>query len=204
VKLWFAILALSAACAPSPPASSQPGASPIVEVTPRASSSEPSPVAPAVLDAPKMQATPAVSGWLSLTKGAQPVIGGRMLQSDTMAKFFGQDWRALKGRRFRVYGEIHDHQCDPRAQCLVEGVIPIVRNVTSIELCQGCAAAPTDVKAVACTPDKAGCAAICERHGELCRSRVGSNAKHMQRCDSQIADCREGCQRYGDPDPHCQ
>lgn len=201
VKLWIPVLALTVACGPSP--SSQPDASATVDVA-RAIGAGGVLGASGTADATGVGSNDGVvSGWLSLTKGAQPVIGGRMLGSDTMAKFFGKDWRDLKGRRFRVYGEKHDHKCDPGAQCMLGGVIPGMRNVTHVELCQGCATLPANVKAVECTPDKAGCVAICEYRGELCRNEVASNAEHIRRCDSQVVGCRKGCQLHGTLDPDC-
>ena len=155
---------------------------------------------------PAPKAPAAASGLLSLTKGGQPVIGGRMLNSDTMAKFFGEDWRNLEGRRFRVYGESRDHACGPRAQCLTSGVIPLVRNVVSIELCEGCNKTPAGVRAVKCPvseDDKRGCLAICDDRGETCRNRVAGNPAHTQRCDSQLGGCRKGCLLHGEPDPYC-
>lgn len=192
MKNWLPCLALCGGCAGSP-ASSDPSET-IAPTPPSSSVDSHAPVA----------AKPAFSGWLHLTKGAQPLIGGRLLASETMVTFFGEDWRDLKGRRFRVFGRKHDHECDPDAQCMTDGVIPTVRDVTSVELCRGCQPAPPHVKTVTCEKDTEGCFAICDRRGAECRERVAGNERHLERCGSQHSDCREGCQLHGEPDPYCR
>lgn len=192
-RLGVAVVVL-AGCGSSSVTPSRAREEPRVAATPTASSS------PSETPAPE----PAVEGWLFLTKGAQPLIGGRLLSSDTMARHFGDDWRKLRDRRFRVYGDLHDHRCEPDAQCMQDGVIPSVRNVTGIELCRGCKPAPPHVTPVDCEKDVPGCLALCDSRGALCRDRSAGKERHVERCDSQHRDCREGCRMHGEPDPYCR
>jgi hypothetical protein len=146
-----------------------------------------------------------IVGTLSLTKGAQPVIAGRMLSSDDLAKHFGDTWRRLVGRRFRARGEKHDHQCEPDAQCMQDGVIPLLREVVSIELCRGCMN-PAGVAAVDClvTDDEVtACIAVCKEASDACDAGAKRDRGRLRRCGSRWVGCRSSCKQHADPDPLC-
>jgi hypothetical protein len=77
-----------------------------------------------------------VTGKLGTTKGAQPTVGGRILRREEVKKLLGDNWREQVGKKVRAKGRAYEHKCDPREQCLTEGVIPFLVDLSSLELCE--------------------------------------------------------------------
>ncbi len=140
------------------------------------------------------------AGRLNLTKGAQPLIAGRMLGSDEMQARFGDDWRDLSGRRFLIQAKKHDHHCDPRAQCMMGGVIPLWQDIRSIELCASCRKAPKGMSTVSCPIDdtqRAQCRHVCDTKLELCKTDAPSDGAQ---CTGTHEKCRQSCEQFADPE----
>lgn len=193
-----ALLLVLVGCAPAPQPT-EPPANPTVQVT------APPPAEPAAPEPPPAPTSPAedeIIGSLALTKGAQPVIAGRMLPSDAMAERFGDDWRKLVDRRFRVRGETHDHTCDPRAQCLTGGVIPLMRNIRSIDQCKSCDGTG-DVDCPISEEERDACLAQCNAESSRCDAGAKGDRGRLKRCGSKRVGCRSACKRFGEPNPWC-
>ena len=197
--MWPAAMVLCT-CGPAPPPTPEPIPAATIEVAP------PEPRAADITEpAAEPKSVDTIVGTLSLTKGAQPVIAGRMLSSDDVAKHFGDKWRSLVGKRFRARGEKYDYQCEPDAQCMQDGVIPLLREVVSIELCRGCMN-PAGVASVDCPVTEvevSACVAVCKEASDACDAGANRDRGRLRRCGSKWVGCRSMCEQYADPNPLC-
>jgi hypothetical protein len=77
-------------------------------------------------------------GTLKLTKGRQPLVDGVLLPRAAFDERFGPEWRhEVVGKRVRLEGRRRDHHCEPHAQCMIDGVIPLLEDIVAIDLCRG-------------------------------------------------------------------
>ncbi|WP_438000785.1 hypothetical protein WMF26_14180 [Sorangium sp. So ce185] len=139
-------------------------------------------------------------GTLELTKGAQPLIAGRILSREDAERWLGPDWRSLTGQRVRVMAVLRDHVCEPHAQCMTGGRIPLLEQVASVEVCSGAeAAGRTDVVDCAPSPAQAArCEAECRSLSDGCDQRAGDRGA-LRRCGCAKISCERGCEETGEP-----
>ncbi|WP_437736513.1 hypothetical protein [Sorangium sp. So ce1335] len=143
-------------------------------------------------------------GALELTKGAQPMIAGRIMAREDAERWLGPDWRALRGQRVRVVAVLRDHVCEPHAQCLSGGRIPLLEQVASVELCaaagpggrpDGADCAPSPAQVARCEADCRSLGAGCGRDGDR-----GA----LRRCGCAKVACYQGCRETGEPSFACR
>jgi hypothetical protein len=209
VRLWCAMsvgaLALAACQSSGAPAQQTP---PVVALAPVGSATAPVDAAPSPVAEPTPEAKPGpdvLIGTLLATKGKQVELGGHLLSIDALRKRFGDDWRAqVLGRRLRVIGTKTVYACDPREQCLIQGVIPMLQDVTAIDLCESSRPLPAaSGPAVACPPceaDVRDCLAQCERQSDECSASSGSKGGGMGagQCGCARATCEQGCREHAE------
>ncbi|WP_437727230.1 hypothetical protein [Sorangium sp. So ce861] len=204
-------------CAESAPAAPAGGArvastaraAPVASTAPAASSAPAGtlPASPPVEKERPGEASPLERwvGTLELTKGAQPLIGGRILSREDAERWLGPDWRSLAGQRVRVTAVLRDHVCEPHAQCLTGGRIPLLEQVASVEVCSGAeAAGRTDV--VDCAPSPAQvarCEAECHSLSDGCDRHAGDRGA-LRRCGCAKISCERGCEETGEPHFSCR
>ncbi|WP_437691890.1 hypothetical protein [Sorangium sp. So ce176] len=143
-------------------------------------------------------------GVLELTKGAQPMIAGRIMPREDAERWLGPDWRALRGQRVRVLAVLRDHVCEPHAQCLSGGRIPLLEQVASVDLCSG--AGPAGPDRVDCAPSPAQiarCNADCDSLGADCDQRADDRGA-LRRCGCARVACEQGCEETGEPSFACR
>ncbi|WP_437959564.1 hypothetical protein WME76_07835 [Sorangium sp. So ce119] len=143
-------------------------------------------------------------GALELTKGAQPMIAGRIMSREDAERWLGPDWRALRGQRVRVLAVLRDHVCEPHAQCLSGGRIPLLEQVASVDLCSG--AGPAVPDRVDCAPSPAQiarCNADCRSLGADCDQRADDRGA-LRRCGCARVACEQGCGETGEPSFTCR
>ncbi|WP_437489923.1 hypothetical protein WME75_11730 [Sorangium sp. So ce1014] len=175
-------------------ASAAPAASSAPAVTP--------PASPPVENERPGEASPRERwvGTLTLTKGEQPLIAGRMMSREDAERWLGPGWRALEGQRVRVMAVLRDHVCEPHAQCMTGGRIPLLEQVASIELCSGGDAAGRQ-EVVDCTPSPAQlarCEAECRGLSDDCDQRAGDRGA-LRRCGCAKISCEQRCRETGEP-----
>ncbi|WP_437985881.1 hypothetical protein [Sorangium sp. So ce117] len=182
------------AAAPAPAASAAPAGTP--------------PASPPTAGAPSGDA-PARERWvgtLELTKGSQPLIAGRMLSSEDAERWLGPEWRALTGQRVRVLAVLRDHVCEPHAQCMIGGIIPLLEQVASVELCSG-AGSSGSAAVVDCAPSpaqKERCQDECRTLSEDCGRRADGDRGGLRRCGCAKVTCEHGCEETGEPAFTCR
>lgn len=138
-------------------------------------------------------------GTLTLTKGEQPLVAGRMMSREDAERWLGPSFRELSGQRVRVTAVLRDHVCEPHAQCMTGGRIPLLEDVASIELCSGGDAAGRPE--VDCTPSPAQlarCEAECRGLSDDCDRRAGDRGA-LRRCGCAKISCEQGCRETGEP-----
>ncbi|WP_438028690.1 hypothetical protein [Sorangium sp. So ce233] len=143
-------------------------------------------------------------GTLELTKGAQPMIAGRILSREDAERWLGPDWRALSGQRVRVLAVLRDHVCEPHAQCLSGGRIPLLEQVASVDLCSGDGPAGPD--RVDCAPSPAQiarCNDDCHSLSDDCNQRADDRGA-LRRCGCARVACEQGCGETGEPSFACR
>ncbi|WP_437940617.1 hypothetical protein [Sorangium sp. So ce341] len=195
-------------CAESAPAAASPAAR--VVSPPPAASARPaggaSEAAPAERERPGETAPrERWVGTLALTKGAQPIIAGRILSREDAERWLGPDWRALAGQRVRVLAVLRDHVCEPHAQCLTGGRIPLLEQVASVELCSGAGSAGRP-GLIDCAPSPAqiaGCEAECGGLSDGCDERAGDRGA-LRRCGCAKVTCEQGCRETGEASFACR
>ncbi|XXX80367.1 hypothetical protein WMF30_16510 [Sorangium sp. So ce134] len=144
-------------------------------------------------------------GTLTLTKGAQPIIAGRILSREDAERWLGPDWPALAGQRVRVLAALRDHVCEPHAQCLTGGRIPLLEQVASVELCSGAGSAGRP-DLIDCAPSPAQiarCEAECGDLSDGCDERAGDRGA-LRRCGCAKVTCEQGCRKAGEADFACR
>lgn len=182
----------------------------------RAESGEPAAsvtVAPAP-DASLLQTTPEsdasspagvdeIIGTLGTSKGFAS-LGGVLLRGDEVQALLGQDWRSLVGRRVRARGRRHDYRCGPHEQCLINGVIPLLTDLVSLELCQS--GVSGEAGGVDCPVSDAElnlCLASCKRQSDDCDKSAKSaksakgNRADLRRCGCAWISCKSECKNKG-------
>ncbi|WP_437758632.1 hypothetical protein [Sorangium sp. So ce1389] len=145
-------------------------------------------------------------GTLELTKGAQPMIAGRIMSREDAERWLGPDWRALRGQRVRVLGVLRDHVCEPHAQCLQGGRIPLLEQVASVDLCSGPGPAGR-AERVDCAPSpaqSARCKAECGSLGDSCDQQGAGDRGALRRCGCARVTCEQGCEESGEPSFACR
>jgi hypothetical protein len=130
---------------------------------------------------------------LGFTKGNQPTVGERILRAAEVRQFLGDDWTRWRGRRVRARGRLVDHHCDPRAQCLLGGVIPLLEDLSSLELCRS-GAGDQEPGAVRC-PAGPDCFDECQEQKDECVATTPKSELH--RCGCAHAHCSEECRKHG-------
>ncbi|MEM7038445.1 MAG: hypothetical protein AAF570_15785 [Bacteroidota bacterium] len=74
-----------------------------------------------------------ITGKLTTTKGAQPMIDGIMLNLDFVreegAKTWKPEFEKLKGKKVELKGDVWRHHCGPHEQCLQQGYIDSFRSL---------------------------------------------------------------------------
>ncbi|WP_437682219.1 hypothetical protein [Sorangium sp. So ce131] len=199
-------------CAASPPATAP------VPAPPPAAPAVPAPPASAAPGGTPHGAPPAERGspddgiqrerWvgtLELTKGEQPMIAGRLMSREDAERVLGPDWRALRGRRVRVLASLRDHVCEPEAQCLTGGRIPLLENVASIELCSP-ADSTVQPAGVDCAPGAAEvaiCEAECQSRSQECSERAPDRGA-LRRCGCAKVSCEQACKSRGEAQFVCR
>lgn len=145
-------------------------------------------------------------GTLTLTKGSQPLIAGRILSREDAERWLGPEWRALSGQRVRVLAVLRDHVCEPHAQCMIGGSIPLLEQVASVELCSS--AGPSGGAAVVdCAPSpaqKGRCQAECRMLSDDCDRRADGDRGGLRRCGCAKVTCEHGCEETGEPAFTCR
>ncbi|AUX42601.1 uncharacterized protein SOCE26_040340 [Sorangium cellulosum] len=141
-------------------------------------------------------------GTLELTKGEQPIIAGRLMSREDAERLLGPGWRALRGRRVRVLASLRDHVCEPEAQCLRGGRIPLLENVAAIELCRAADSAdsvaqPADVDCPPGAAEVAICDAECESRSKECSERTRDPGA-LRRCGCAKVSCDQACKSTGE------
>lgn len=203
-------------CAESVPSSPGPTA-PVASPGPTARGAAPAPaVGAASAGAPPVSPptggpgeAPARERWvgaLELTKGSQPLIAGRILSREDAERWLGADWRSLRGQRVRVVAVLRDLVCEPHAQCMIGGRIPLLEQVASVELCGGAGssggAAPVD-----CAPSPAQigrCHDECRTISDDCDQRADGDRGALRRCGCAKVTCEHGCEETGEPTFTCR
>lgn len=75
-----------------------------------------------------------LSGKLTTTKGAQPMVSGVMINTDYF-KEEGKSWRekvvSLEGKKVVITGRVNRHHCGAYEQCLSEGYIDSMKEIES-------------------------------------------------------------------------
>ncbi|WP_437513263.1 hypothetical protein [Sorangium sp. So ce1099] len=145
-------------------------------------------------------------GTLELTKGAQPMIAGRIMSREDAERWLGPDWRALRGQRVRVLAVLRDHVCEPHAQCLRGGRIPLIEQVASVDLCSAAGPAGRPER-VDCTPSPAQiarCKAECGSLGDSCDHQGAGDRGALRRCGCARVTCEQGCEEGGEPSFACR
>ncbi|WP_437768765.1 hypothetical protein WME77_17925 [Sorangium sp. So ce764] len=145
-------------------------------------------------------------GTLALTKGSQPLIAGRILSREDAERWLGPDWRALTGQRVRVLAVLRDHVCEPHAQCMIGGRIPLLEQVASVELCSG-AGSSGGAAVVDCAPSpaqKERCQDECRTLSEDCGQRADGDRGGLRRCGCAKVTCEHGCEETGEPAFTCR
>ncbi|WP_437977744.1 hypothetical protein WMF11_13245 [Sorangium sp. So ce295] len=205
-------------CAERAPSSTSPA--PRVASTARAAAPAPAasaasappagtpPASPPTAGAPSGDA-PARERWvgtLELTKGSQPLIAGRMLSSEDAERWLGPEWRALAGQRVRVLAVLRDHVCEPHAQCMIGGIIPLLEQVASVELCSSTGSSGS-AAVVDCAPSpaqKERCQDECRTLSEDCGRRADGDRGGLRRCGCAKVTCENGCEETGEPAFTCR
>ncbi|MGK3995444.1 hypothetical protein [Sorangium sp. So ce1024] len=172
---------------------------------PAATAASSAPAAPPAGQDPSGEAVPLERwvGTLKLTKGAQPMIAGRIMAREDAERWLGPDWRVLVGQRVRVMAVLRDHVCEPHAQCLSGGRIPLLEQVASVDLCTGPDGRPDRVD---CTPSPAQiarCNADCGSFSADCSERADDRGE-LRRCGCAKVGCEQGCGETGEPSFACR
>ncbi len=132
---------------------------PTVELgdTPSSATAIPSASALAAAPMPSAPKGDVLVGKVTTTKGATPVVAGRLLSAEAFRERFGADWRdKVMGERVRLVGRLHVHVCRAEEQCLTTGEIHSLQDISAIELCAG-SKSTADVEPVDCpNEDTAG------------------------------------------------
>ncbi|WP_438009747.1 hypothetical protein WME89_14350 [Sorangium sp. So ce321] len=197
-------------CATSSPPAPAPAA-PAAASTAKAASSAPAgaPPAPPPADPERPTEAPPRERWvgtLELTKGAQPMIAGRIMSREDAERWLGPDWRALSGQRVRVLAVLRDHVCEPHAQCLQGGRIPLLEQVASVDLCTGPGPAGR-AEGVDCAPSpaqSARCKAECSSLSDSCDHQGAGDRGALRRCGCARITCEQGCDESGEPSFACR
>ncbi|WP_437993411.1 hypothetical protein [Sorangium sp. So ce145] len=182
------------AAAPAPAASAAPAGTP--QASPPAEGERPG-------DAPARERW---VGTLALTKGSQPLIAGRILSREDAERWLGPEWRALAGQRVRVLAVLRDHVCEPHAQCMIGGIIPLLEQVASVELCSG-AGSSGGTAVVDCAPSpaqKERCQDECRTLSEDCSRSADGDRGRLRRCGCAKVTCEHGCEETGEPAFTCR
>ncbi|MGK3981611.1 hypothetical protein WME99_01140 [Sorangium sp. So ce136] len=137
-------------------------------------------------------------GTLELTKGEQPMIAGRIMSREDAERWLGPDWRALRGQRVRVLAALRDHVCEPHAQCLQGGRIPLLEQVASVDLCND-AGRPEGVDCALSPAQSARCKAECRDLSDSCDQQGASDRGALRRCGCAKVTCEQGCDKTGEP-----
>ncbi|XXY47770.1 hypothetical protein WME91_47965 [Sorangium sp. So ce269] len=197
-------------CAERAPAVPAPAA-PAAASTAKAASSAPAgaPPAPPPADPERPAEAPPRERWvgtLELTKGAQPMIAGRIMSREDAERWLGPDWRALSGQRVRVLAVLRDHLCEPHAQCLQGGRIPLLEQVASVDLCtdpgpagraDGVDCAPSPVQSARCKDE-------CSSLSDSCDQQGAGDRGALRRCGCARITCEQGCEESGEPTFACR
>ncbi|WP_437309689.1 hypothetical protein [Sorangium sp. So ce388] len=197
-------------CAKSSPPAPAPAA-PAAASTAKAASSAPAGASPAPppTDPARLAEAPPRERWvgtLELTKGAQPMIAGRIMSREDAERWLGPDWRALSGQRVRVLAVLRDHVCEPHAQCLQGGRIPLLEEVASVDLCSD-AGADGRAEGVDCAPSpaqSARCKAECSSLSDSCDHQGAGDRGALRRCGCAKITCEQGCGETGEASFACR
>ncbi len=186
-----------------------PVASSTASGAPAGLSSAPEPIASGISSATEERPVGIFVGRLKLTKGEQPMVGGRLVSSDSFEERFGVEWRKLlAGRRVRVTGREHVHVCGPDEQCLSDGEIPQILDVRMIEVCASPSAALlAGPRSVPCPPtgeEERACAAECDEQSRACDGvPISNGGAGPRRCGCARETCVESCATSGEVDFRC-
>ncbi|WP_437329103.1 hypothetical protein [Sorangium sp. So ce381] len=145
-------------------------------------------------------------GTMTLTKGSQPLIAGRILSREDAERWLGPDWRALSGQRVRVLAVLGDHVCEPHAQCMIGGIIPLLEQVASVELCSD-AGSSGGAAVVDCAPSpaqKERCQDECRTLSDDCDHSADGDRGRLRRCGCAKVTCDHGCEETGEPAFSCR
>ena len=193
---WWGFAALLLSCTPTAPA---PPEAPAPE--------RPfEPERPSEVEAAAAAAAPAEAhvGTLSLTKGAQGMLDGALLDSDDMEARFGPDWRNLKGCRIRLQGTRKVHHCRPQEQCLMGGEIPYFENVRAVEICRRPKPSAWPHLEVDCPDDGhalQACLDDCATQSDACNSAARDGDEGRGRlcvCGCAKISCQQSCEAGGE------
>ncbi|MBX3125134.1 MAG: hypothetical protein KF718_00375 [Polyangiaceae bacterium] len=197
MKLGLCLLFALAGCASRAPSAGGDTPHP-TPVTVRSAEASESAVEPAEQTV-EVQSAGELVAVLGSTKGNQPTVGDRILRAAEVREFLGDDWTRWRGRRVRARGRLVDHRCDPRAQCLLGGVIPLLVELSSLELCRS-AAGDKEPGAVSC-PAGPDCFDACREQQDECAATTPKT--ELLRCGCAHAHCSEGCRKHGFADFEC-
>jgi len=79
-----------------------------------------------------------ITGKLTRTKGAQPMVAGKILDSDYVKIEGHKNWKPkfekMYGKVVEVKGRLKVNYCDPRLQCLSGGKIEFIKDIEYIKL----------------------------------------------------------------------
>jgi len=79
-----------------------------------------------------------ITGKLTRTKGAQPMVAGKILDSDYVKDKGHKNWKPefekMYGKQVEVKGKLKTHYCNPMEQCLSGGKIEFLKEIQYIKL----------------------------------------------------------------------
>jgi hypothetical protein len=160
-------------------------------------------VQPAV--APDPRPVEEAIGRLRTSKGMLEV-GALLLQRDEVAARLGSDWQRALERRVRVRGRRRDHVCHPEEQCLVQGVIRLLEDLESVELCRSPGHEPQGTTDCAVGAEELSlCLADCKQRSDACdAASQGGKGMGLKRCGCVFVSCKRACGSHGGPDFACR
>ena len=171
-------------CAHDPPPKSSPPTAVTVAAVPTVSAPPAAaPEAPAAGDE--------IIGTLATSKGMVS-LGEVLLNVHDVEAHLGKDWRRHLGRRVRAHGRRTVYQCGPQEQCLIDGSIPLLTEVSDVSLCKGkvdCPLSEADVER---------CVASCKVESDRCDEAAGKETDAQRRCGCAWVSCEDGCKDDGE------
>jgi hypothetical protein len=144
-------------------------------------------------------------GRLRTSKGMLEV-GSLLMGRDEVAARLGADWQRALERRVRVRGHRRDHVCDPQEQCLVQGVLRLLEDLESVELCRSPGRAPQGTADCPVGAEELSlCMADCKQQSDACDAASrGGQGMGLKRCGCAFVSCKRACTSHGEPDFGCR